>query len=236
VDSEDKLFRREQLADDLVLGRLAGVIFASNPFYLGKSFFTDLPDYPYISIQARSNKNALPTLTLYDDDVLTPSLKALRARGVQRLAVLVSTSVLPPVFEKILRVAKELGFTVEPQWLQAASLKVPSWAANAVQLLLSLPSAQRPEAILVQDDTLLPFVLSGIEASPVSLERDVQILAMCNFPTEIPSHRNILRCGPDLHRGLAMMVKHLTNQRLERRQPRIISLPPRCEWESTTNG
>ena len=228
---EGRSHRHRQLVDDLLLGRLAGAVFAYNPFTLGEELLVELAALPCIAFMTGGSSSPLPRVDLANDGSLDHGLAELRRRGGTRLALITSTSVDPSYHTEVADLAQRLGFSVAPHHRQAADLGHPQWVGNITRLLLAASGSQRPDALLVQDDTLLPHVLAAIEASPLRLGRDLQLLAKCNLPSPIPADPRILRMGHDLEAGMGAILAHLDGQRRGARQPRTLMLPITYEWE-----
>jgi hypothetical protein len=73
--------------------------------------------------------------------------------------------------------------------------------------------ADRPSAVFVTDDSLVPPLLAGLERAKVRPRRDVYVLAHCNWPRPIGAAEGIEHIGFDVRELLCMAKECIDSQR-----------------------
>ena len=230
VDVEDYA----RLASLVRAQRLAGIVFAARPFGLLEGTpLLDEPGMPRVVIESRNLMDTAPTVYPDLPAFLPAALARLAADGRRRVAVITATaeeSPEPPV-EAFCELAAERGLLTRPHWLQAVSVLVPAWGRQVARLLFAGERGERPDALVVTDDNLVPAVTAGVTASGVRVPRDVEVVAHTNFPHPTPSAVPAIRLGYDIRSLVALCLERIDQQRRGERPPRRTLLPPLFERE-----
>jgi hypothetical protein len=84
----------------------------------------------------------------------------------------------------------------------------------------------RPQAVFVMDDSLVPPLLSGFARARVRIGRDVRVLAHCNWPRALGADQGIQHIGFDAREILAAAKENVDAQR-DGKPSRGRVVPPR---------
>ena len=78
--------------------------------------------------------------------------------------------------------AASAGLALEPEWHQSVHVSAPSTSRAVVRLMMRLPEAQRPDALVIADDHLVEPVSAGLYDLNVRVPDDVLVFAHVNLP------------------------------------------------------
>lgn len=102
------------------------------------------------------------------------------------------------------------GLTTRPEWL----LEVVGSGWEIGRLLMATP--ERPEAVLIQDDSLIPAVTAGMASMPGPWPA---LIGLVNFPVLPRSHLPITFAGHDIGALVTWCFKALRDPELQRAKP-----------------
>ena len=193
-----------QLAADLNARRLAGVILTERNT-AENSRLAGLLRTSQVPIAALLAEVKLPDITrvvLPPADFLHRACAYLRSHGRRRVALVSVAHLGPMMWELAQAPLAAHGLTARPWWRADASLQCPGALRPAMQMLWHLPSADRPDALVITDDNLVPEATAGLAAAGVRATQDLSIVAHTNFPLETVSALPAVRLGFDIRRVL----------------------------------
>ncbi len=164
-------------------------------------------------------------LTFDFDSFVHHVFSALEREGRRRVALLTV-----PGMEGLWQATLDArpGLERAPHWLQSVAPAFPESACNLVRLLFASNPGQRPDALIITDDNLVPAATAGIVASGVRVPEDLQVVAHCNFPWPTPSAVPATRVGYDAAEVLRRCLEEADAQR-DGRATRRIPIQARCE-------
>ena len=225
--------------------RLAGVVFAANPFALRAmgSPLTETPGLPRVMIESDADVGGFPTV--YPDlrGFLPKAFDHLASRGCKRVAVVTLTSThFVDQLVRIPALAAERGLTVEPHRIQAATLGSGPWVRQLGHLLVHGAPGERPDALVITDDNLVPEITAGVLESGVHLSAcgeprrtdALEIVAHANFPYPSPSAVPAKRLGYDIRELVRLCMERIDPERRGARTPPHTTLP--ALWEQEVEG
>jgi len=138
----------------------------------------------------------------------------LASRGRRRVAILVPSfyerGTLP--VDRLVREATNCGLTTYRHWVQGIDISCPEWAANSTESLFRR-GGQRPDALFIRDDNLVPDATQGLLNAGVRVPDDVEVVAHCNFPHPTRSVVPAKRIGYDVRHLLHLSVEIIERQR-----------------------
>jgi len=200
--------------------RVAGLLFASEPFYLYGSPLLTTPGVPRVALMATASIPGVKAVSL-SGDLLQTMVARLAAAGRRRIAVIVD-----PAMEKIAEAAlRDEGIQVPPGWIQLVQHAQPQGAWRSTQLLMSLPPRSRPDGLVVADDNLVEQASEGLVAAGVRVPRDVMVAVHCNFPHPTRCAVPALRVGYDVRALLRACLDVLARQRQGQKVPDVTRVP-----------
>jgi len=217
---------------------LAGIVFGSNPDAFPASLeglpVLTKPGVPRVSISTPSPELAMPCVYVDLANFLPRAFQALAEQGRRRLAILSLGNAIEglPPFEKWRRLAGTHGLELKPQWVHAIPAST-AWAAGPLTHLLfdACRAENRPDALVITDDNLVPAATDGLKAARVKTPRDVHVIAHANFPNPTPSAVPVTRLGYDVRKLFATCVERLEQQRRGETPPAATLLPAVFEGE-----
>jgi DNA-binding transcriptional regulator YhcF (GntR family) len=241
VDVEDY----QRLLESVRAQRLAGLIFAGNPYQLTGSPL--IRDRGLLRTAIMSPDGHFPFPTVYPDinDFLPKAFDYLASRGRKRVAVVVLGASSRVEFEPVHDLASQRGLILRSHWLQAAFPGAKDWARQSAMLLLHQAQTERPDAIVITDDNLVGGFTEGIRDSGIPVvgvdeprrtacgERgrtsDLEVVAQANFPYPTPSAVPAKRLGINISQLLAICLERIEQQRRGESVPSHTALPVEFE-------
>lgn len=158
-------------------------------------------------------------------------LEYLRAKGRRRLALITTFSQFGPNPHQtgdLARRAAALGMEIPSRFIHPVSIVEHYTACHTLELMMSLPPADRPDAIYIMDDHLVEQATLGIARAGVTPGPDaaLEVVAHANFPNPPLAHVPVTWHGYDV-RGLIERATTLVGQALAGLAvPAETALPP----------
>ena len=191
---------------------LAGVIYAASPWGGADELMRKSPELPRVAIGSGSPESGIPWVAPAYRDFLPRAFQALAERGRRRVGVLYMASGAgnPEVAEKDVRaVAASCSLETKKWWVQATSADTADWATNLVAGMLQGTARERPDALVIMDDNLVPAASAGVLAAGRRAGEDLDVVAHANFPYVTPSAVPALRLGYNVPGLLEVCLKTL---------------------------
>lgn len=199
VDSRtlDESFHR--LRSDLFHRRLAGVIKTCSFHARG---LIEESKVPWVLMDSHLNSDTIFSLVRSRRIWMAAAGEHLLKLGRRRVAIVGNASTPMDVHHTLATIIREQGLTVLSEHIQSAHPQSPASARAATTLLLSLPQATRPDAILVTDDVLIEHVLCGVLDRSMRTPTDLEIVSLANYPSPAPTILPVTRLGWDMRQDL----------------------------------
>jgi DNA-binding LacI/PurR family transcriptional regulator/DNA-binding transcriptional regulator YhcF (GntR family) len=215
-----------RLLHDVQSRRLAGLIFATNPYYLANSPVLTLPGLPRVSVGCQAGSAVPSVLDLDTQGILDRAIERFAHLGRTRVALLTVPGIEPAQRDYFLARLQHAGLSTRPEWLQAAVIQYPYWAEHITRLLFRSGQDQLPDALLITDDNLVGPATAGMKALGLRCPADVEVIAHANFPWPTASALPITRVGFDINQLLHQGIADLGRQRQAPERPTYSRLPP----------
>lgn len=222
-----------ELEDAVRSNRLAGIIYALNPWMLVGSPVLHDGLTPRVALMSAANESFphVGFIDLAPDSFVLRALDLLAERGAKRIGVITLPNT-PQVWRTQLDEAlRSRDLITEDRWIQGVHFWHPQWASNAVQVMMHPAQGERPDGVIVTDDHLVGHVESGLIAAGADNLQEVPVVAFTNFPTREECILPVLRVGYDNHEVLQECIAHLTAMRQDNAPPPAIHLPAKTEDE-----
>ena len=162
---------------------------------------------------------------LLDGGLPEKALRYLASRGRRRVAILLPSfydrGALP--VDRLVRLAADCSLTTYRHWVQGVDITAPEWAANSTEILCHC-GRQRPDALLIMDDNLVPDATQGLLNAGVRVPDDIEVVAHCNFPHPTRSAVPAKRIGYDVRHLLHLSVEMIERQRRGEATPSLVSI------------
>ena len=207
------------LADKVRSGALAGILYFGPPQWIFGMAGNSIPLASFIL--PHFPPWAAVNIPLDNRVLLMSSLRSHLARGRKRIAILDNGGLLEPStqrgpvsaqFSHIVELVHAAGGTCEPNWIHCADPGNPIVAYQTTHLLLDRPAAQRPDALVLLDDHLLPAVLAAINNLGLRIPTDISVSVQAHhLPVGPPD--GCIRLGFDVSTLLVDIVDLLTQVR-----------------------
>jgi DNA-binding LacI/PurR family transcriptional regulator len=215
-----------RLLRDVQARRLAGLVFATSPFYLANTPVLDLPGLPRVAVGDRPGAVVPSVVRLEVEPVFDLALDRFAALGRKRVALLTVPGIEPRHRERFLAGLGRRGLETRPEWVQAAVIDYPYWAEHITRLLFRPGQGQVPDALLITDDNLVGPATAGLKALALRCPEDIAVVAHANFPWPTASALPITRLGFDATALLRLCVADLDRQRQAPERPTFSALAP----------
>lgn len=214
----------QRLCRDVQDGGLSGMFFVSTPWFLTGSPVLSSP-LPRASISLPSDIG-----TAYGSILVLVRDKSALVRhflksGRRRLAAICSRATADD-WRSYAVEAQSAGLETKREWWLGLPVD-PAWADCArtvTHLLFTAPPASRPDALLIDDDNLVPHATAGLQDAGIRVPDDVEVLAYANLPQATLAAVSCRRFGIDLRFLLGAALDDLDRQRAGG-EPRSIEIP-----------
>jgi len=185
-------------------------------------------------IDAALHEPGVPSVFVDNEAFLPRAFEWLAGRKHRRVAVLslAMQNAIPSEFEQVVRAtATRYGLQTQTRWIQATPRESAAWATNQVASMLHGPANDRPDALVITDDNLVPAATAGILAAGGSAQiaKGLEVVAHANFPHITPSAVPAQRLGFDVRHILDVCVERLLQLRRGETPPALTLVP--VLWE-----
>ena len=237
ADGEGAAADRRRLAADVADGRLAGLVFANVPFYLQQPAISPiltagLPRVCFGGMAGDEQRYGASILVPDDEDVIRESFTWFAGQRRKRVAAFINTA-RAQVWRSYLPALHRAGLETRDTWW--IGFPPISDVADAVRvttrLLFDRRPHERPDALLIDDDNLVPWVTAGLAESGLAIPGELSVMAHANVPGPTPAAVPCRRYGFDGRELLAAAIGEL--ERLRRGgQPQMRQVPARVLVET----
>ena len=203
-------------------GCIAGLIFTMHPSQWSLSPILTKPGIHRVTITSIPIEG-IPTVTFDSAGLLANALDWFAANGRRRVAFIIGSSAQHT--DELIAAVGARGMLTHRHWAQGVDLAHPHWAATCAETLARINSPDRPDALLVEDDNLLPAASRGLLAAGVRVPDDILLAAHCNFPYPTPSSVPVKRFGHDMHDLFELCVSLVLRQQAGKPVPEFLLLP-----------
>lgn len=214
-----------QLAADLRDDLLAGVVFGGSVKAVGRYGLLADPKVPKVALNSFWGAPDIMSVGTDTHSFIELGLDQLCRRGRRRLAVL--TSVPGPdasEIEFLLRRAKECGIEVRSCWMHSLSHTHAAWAGSVIESVFGT-SGDRPDALLIASDDLVPHATAALKDAGLRAPEDIDIVGLCHFPWPTPSALPIVRAGFDVLALLRACAELIIDVRKGGKDAKALRLP-----------
>ena len=190
INSHPELQEHVRLLAALEQHRLAGLIMV-NEDAISDWLVPARLGLPVVGVKPVATQPAIGQLLLDLSSFLQGALQAVAKRGLQRVAVLLDVHFHSFVPALILS-AQSLGLDLPLKRIQCVPTIHPDWASHAIAGLFSGPLKERPEALILADEIVIPAAQDALDAVGVSRLFQVHL---ANLPLPALTARPALRLG-----------------------------------------
>ena len=183
--------------------RLAGLIFSSN----AQSFTgTPILSEPGIARIAFSTPSPGVVGIALDRQIFWQmAIERLSRLGRRRLAVI--TRINPdPEEDFLLKLIAQHGMISKTAWRQA-SPQTEEADRRLAMLLMDPSHLERPDALVIADDNLVPGVTAGIAELGIRCPGELAVIAHTNYPSPTEAHCPVFRLGWDARTAIQNAVE-----------------------------
>lgn len=201
---------RWRLIEEVETHQLAGLIFVFSP-----QSFVDTPilSEPRMARVAIMQEPAFGVPAVAFDGRWGRAIEYFKQRGRRRLALLTSSTMSQRITENLCASAAEAGMVVHPYWQHAVHPTASEAARNIVHLMCLTSVSERPDALLITDDNLVPHATAGLLAAGMTIPNEMDVVAHANFPYPTTSVVPARRLGFDVRHVLQLCLRSIDTQR-----------------------
>lgn len=205
---------------DLAAQRLAGVIFIGPPAEEQSAAVASCPRLGRVVIGGASQAPNMPSMVHEPE---WPRVLDFLARGGRRRLGLITTYFLSRTAQMIADEAERRGIETRRCWTHCLSPDMAWMASPIVELMLSLPRGERPDALYIADDHLVREATRGVHLSNLQAGAELDVVAHCNFPYAQPTDCAVTFIGYDL-RAVCRTAMEIVALQLENGSPAPLTL------------
>jgi len=230
ADVED--YRR--LVADIRAQRLAGLIFATSPHMLHHTPVLEDEGIHGVSVASKS-EHGMPDVYGDTPRFFERAVDYVKQNGRQRAAVL-NTAQQPNALktsneESATSAIEQAGLTTHPFWFQAAHPMARQRIRQVVHLMMQPAQPDRPDAMIVGDDTLVEPATQGLNDAGMRVPADIEVVAQCNYPLQPPAATPVTWLGFSALSVLERCCQSLEAARRGETRQRLQLVPPLFEQE-----
>ncbi len=230
-ESEEDLRR---LCFDVENRRLAGLII-TNRFAIEEPALRPLigrKGLPVVGLLSRPAPRGVSLIHLDRQAFFTMALIRLRELGCRRVGIVAIDAAAEGEWQMFQRQAGEVGLQTQPYWRIDVHNRYPQMSVPAIHMLSRLPESDRPDALVITDDSLVEAVTNAMVST--GAVEFMRVVAHANFPLVTPCAVSAHRLGFDSTQVLATCVDRLDVLRLGASEPEeTITIDPR--WEASAS-
>ena len=214
----------------------AGLIIMDQPFGLMGSPPMTAPSLPRVVVTT----DRIPGCTILHIDkalLLIKALDHLAARGRRRVAFVIGEQpwvLASETLSMVLPLVEARGMETRRYWVLGAGFDSMSWAAHSVELLMHCSRSDRPDALIITDDNLVPDATRALAESAVDVPGELEVVAQANAPYPTPSAVPATRLSYDVRWMLKTSVGIIERKLRGGQVPDEIRVRPRFDDEPPT--
>lgn len=201
---------RRRLIEEVETHQLAGLIFVFSPQNFANTPILTEPRMARVAIM-QEPAFGIPAVSF--DGRWGRALEYFKQRGRRRLALLTSSTISQRFTDKLRQDAADAGMVMHPYWQHAVHPSAPESARNIVHLMCLSSAAERPDALLITDDNLVPHGTAGLLAAGMTVPNEMDVVAHANFPYPTTSVVPARRIGFDVREVLKRCLQSIDVQR-----------------------
>lgn len=221
------------LVGDVLRKKLMGIFFTSAPHLVNRTPIVTEPGLPRCALMS---PEGFPEMSQISHDGFSFQEKALgylKSKNRKRIAVIGYSEISKlDWLDKI----KKYGFDSGPHWIQGLSIIDTLPGCNLARLLFRGDRNERPDGLVITDDNLVESVTKGIAESGISVPKELDVIAHCNFPCIPPSSVPVVSLGYDAREVLELGISFLRAMKNEGAPPARASVKAVFEDELKTRG
>ena len=211
-DSQD-LSNWQELIEDAEKGIIAGAIVLTEPPIRVSE---RLKSIPVIRPNYHEFANKNEFLMEFDyNKLFDESLKILKQKKCSKIAILTNAAINTDFFAHMNGRLKQTDFYCPQEWIHGVALTpiAMPWVSRIVRLLFNKSQKERPEALLVLNENLLPHILPALSELGIIPGEGVKIISHCNLPRQNAMIRGIDYIGFDAGNVIKDSLKIFKNYR-----------------------
>ena len=218
-----------KLVADVQAHAVAGIIFAAP---VGAFLNTPIFKEPGIPCAAILKEPLDGIAAIRQEDFLVKALDFLVQEGRHRVGFICNGYLnASEQLNRLWQQADVRGMKTRRRWIQAVCLDKPAWAVNCTEVLLC--DSERPDALVIMDDNLVPAATAGVASVGLRVPDDLLVIAHTNFPYPTPAAVPVKRIGCDIRRILTDSIEYILNKRQGVPTQEVIPIPAVFEDELT---
>jgi DNA-binding LacI/PurR family transcriptional regulator len=223
--------KMDQLLDDIVESRLAGLIFPSAPFALEKTAIVNHPGIARAAIGSKS-RNGIPSVWHDDRGFMVKAMEHLSREGCVHPVFLVHEGHVVESVQSIMECAELHDISVQPKDIQTFSLNHKEGIVHSLALLFDPEHPRKPDGLVIADDSIVELVTGQLAKMGFNgHDGDVSIVGLANFPTLPKKHLPMLSIGFEANLALETCVQLILAQLKGEKTSELTILPALYEHE-----
>ena len=224
--SEDLRRHHIELFDAIQEHWVGGVILVGDTDELAKLVVAENPQLPCIGFQS---VHIPGTVAIQSEGIRLSSLEMLASRGCRSTALAEIGFGCKAQTSEFIACARDYGIESRPEWVIGFDPPKVDWAENWARLLFNLPAQLRPEALIIDDDNLVPAVTAGIASAGIKVPEELIVVAHTNFPYPTPATVPVIRIGTDIRKLMQAAMDVIDKQRAGFPTQDVITFEPVVE-------
>ncbi len=209
---------RKRLAEDIRNHRLAGIICLDWKLFetcgLGK-----LAAAAGIPVASAKPAPEGVTVALDNPSFVARACERLARLGKTRVAWLINVRQSPQIWETVEAESARHKMTVRPEWRLMGDHHFPGVTRAPMTLLMGLPAAARPDALVIADESLAAEATAGLAEASSWISDPIPVIAHTNFPSATITAVPVIRLGYDVDAFLTACLTGLENLRADTARP-----------------
>ena len=222
----------KELEDDLNHARVAGLILTGDLEVLAGTATLERPGVARAVIGPPLPSRPFPGMKW--QPAYPRAMQYFQSQGRKRFSMITTAHHSAEDLQPILQCAREHGLQTSPAWVHCLHEQFTYPVRSLVQLLMTLPPSQRPDALYIHDDHLLSDATQGLADSGVCVPADMTVIGHANFPAIQPTAVPVTYLGYDIAVVMRTALRIIDQQLAGRKAPELNVVPPVFDHELPT--
>jgi DNA-binding LacI/PurR family transcriptional regulator len=220
-----------RLEQEVADHRLAGLIFTFDPARLRGTVLMEDPRVARVVIW--SEPLEMPRVTFNMSSFLDRALDFLISRGRRRVALISHEQSSSRDNQYFAAGVAARGLIHHRCWTQTANVKTAESADECAHLLMHSGWAERPDALIIDNDNLAAPAIRGLLAAGVRVPEDVEVVAHANYPLRTRLPVPVTRLGFDTRQILEACFDSIAARQESRPFPGCVTIGTKFESETS---
>lgn len=221
------------LFEALKVRQYAGLILIGGDNEFSRSVLQDFPKYPHIYLCNTSSASEKPRVEMDKEAFFKKAFERLDGQHRSRVALICGSEDWAADMAIFNRFVENYKFETRDPWIYHVARQTQGVMSGILQFMMGGGPAQRPDALILTDETLVNEVLKVLDGLSIRPSKDLTLITQSFFPWTLSKSKAVLRLGFDLRAGMESCYQMVNRQFHGEKIPSRTRIAP--EFEDVRN-